>query len=76
MVSAPYFPKEKEEFWWVVVGDVKKNKLYGIKRINFGEKLDFLMRFIAPEAGEYDLTLIFVCDSYLGCDEVHHFIYF
>ena len=28
------------------------------------------MRFIAPsEPGNYELTLIFVCDSYLGCDE-------
>ena len=27
------------------------------------------MQFIAPETGQHNLTLIFVCDSYLGCDE-------
>jgi len=36
LVQAPYFPREKEEFWWVIVGDTSSNKLYGIKRINFG----------------------------------------
>ena len=70
LVTAPYFPKDKEEFWWVIVGDTGKNKLYGIKRINFGVKLSFNMKFIAPEPGSYNLTLILVCDSYLGCDEV------
>jgi len=69
LAIAPYFPKEKEEFWWVVVGDTKTNKLYGIKRINFGAKLDFVMKFIAPEPGKYNLNLILYCDSYLGCDE-------
>ena len=29
LVNSPYFPKEKEEFWWVVVGNTKTNKLYG-----------------------------------------------
>jgi len=27
------------------------------------------MKFNAPEPGNYNLTLIFMCDSYLGCDE-------
>lgn len=27
------------------------------------------MNFTAPEAGDYNLTLIFTCDSYLGCDD-------
>ena len=34
------------------------------------------MKFTAPEAGEHNLTLIFVCDSYLGCDEVMFLLFF
>ena len=69
LVNSRYFPKEKEEFWWVVVGDTTTNKLYGLKKINFGAEYSFKMKFIAPEAGNYDFTLIFICDSYLGCEE-------
>ena len=43
-VYAPYFPKvfdfsktkAKEEYWWVLIGDNKNNKLYAIKRVNIG----------------------------------------
>ena len=32
-VHAPRFPKDKEEGWWLVVGDSKTNGLLCIKRI-------------------------------------------
>ena len=32
-VKAQYFPGEKDEQWWVLVGRPKLNKLYSIKKI-------------------------------------------
>ena len=34
VVSAPLFPKEKREGWWIVVGDTKTNSLLSLKRIS------------------------------------------
>jgi len=65
--------KEKEEFWWVLIGDMKINKLYAIKRVNFSAKTKVELKFLAPNAGEHDLTLYCICDSYVGCDQVKIF---
>lgn len=32
-VVAPYYPKQLEEQWWVLIGDTKSNKLHVIKRV-------------------------------------------
>jgi pre-mRNA-splicing helicase BRR2 len=32
-VKAQYYPGEKDEQWWVLVGRPKLNKLYSIKKI-------------------------------------------
>jgi len=32
-VYAPYYPKQKEELWWLIIGDKESNKLYTIKRV-------------------------------------------
>lgn len=68
-VHAPYFPKEKEEFMWVVLGDTKNNKLYGLKRVSFPDKLKIDVKFIAPEEGEHELNLYLISDSWVGCDQ-------
>ena len=31
---APFFPKVKEEGWWLVAGDLKTNDLMAMKRVN------------------------------------------
>lgn len=31
-VLSNFFPGEKEEFWWVIVGDKKSNKVLATKR--------------------------------------------
>lgn len=70
IVSAPLFPAEKREGWWVVVGDTSTNTLYSLKRVNLHLKQKVSLEFLAPEeAGDYNLTLFVMSDSYLGCDQ-------
>lgn len=69
-VSAPLFPGEKKEGWWLVVGDMSNNSLLSLKRVNLKQKTTITLEFLAPEdAGDYDLTLFCMSDSYLGCDQ-------
>ena len=68
-VHAPRFPKEKEEGWWLVVGDVAANSLLCIKRISLQLKAKVKLDFTAPEPGEYSYKLYLMSDSYLGCDQ-------
>lgn len=69
-VSSALFPGEKKESWWVVVGDTKTNSLLAIKRVNLVHKQSVMLEFLAPEeAGDYELTLFCMSDSYLGCDQ-------
>lgn len=69
-VSAPLFPQEKKEAWWVVVGDTSSNTLHALKRVNLAQKQKVVLEFLAPEeAGDYNLTLFCMSDSYMGCDQ-------
>ena len=68
-VHAPHFPKDKEEGWWLVVGDVAANSLLCIKRIALGQRAKAKLEFVAPEPGEYTFKLYLMSDSYLGCDQ-------
>ena len=68
-VSAPLFPKEKDEGWWLVLGDSKKNQLYAIKRLTIQRKAKINMEFVAPKPGSYRLNLYLMSDCYLGCDQ-------
>ncbi|PHT28565.1 hypothetical protein CQW23_31836 [Capsicum baccatum] len=73
-VLAPKYPKDKEEGWWLVVGDIESNQLVAIKRVNLHRKSGIKLDFTAPaEAGTRKYKLYFMCDSYLGCDEEHIF---
>jgi len=77
-VVAPYYPKEKEESWWLVVGSEKDKQLLAIKRITLNNaskpvvnvKLDVEL---PPEAGKKSCTLYFMSDSYQGCDQEYKF---
>ena len=69
-VSAPLFPEEKKEAWWIVVGDTSSNTLHALKRVNLVHRQKAVLEFLAPqEAGDYNLTLFCMSDSYLGCDQ-------
>jgi pre-mRNA-splicing helicase BRR2 len=69
-VFSAFFPGDKKESWWLVIGDMSNNTLMSLKRVSFRAKQSFALEFLAPEqAGDYDLTLFCMCDSYLGCDQ-------
>jgi pre-mRNA-splicing helicase BRR2 len=70
VVSAPLFPKEKKEGWWIVVGDTQTNTLFSLKCVTLQTSQKVKLEFLAPEeAGDYNLTLFCMSDSYLGCDQ-------
>jgi len=70
VVSAPLYPNEKHESWWIVIGDIATNTLYSLKRVSLQQTQSLKLEFIAPdEAGDYNLTLFCMSDSYLGCDQ-------
>ena len=49
-MHAPRFPKDKEEGWWLVVGDVAANSLLCIKRISLQLKAKVDLPLVAPKA--------------------------
>jgi len=69
-VHAPFYPGEKAEGWWLVVGNTKTNKLLAIKKISFTNKplVSATLEFEAPQE-ESQCFLYFMSDSYLGCDQ-------
>lgn len=67
------YPGRKEEQWWLVVGDPKANSLLAIKRVTLLRKSKLKLEFAAPtRLGKHSLVLFFMCDSYMGCDQVTH----
>jgi pre-mRNA-splicing helicase BRR2 len=72
-VFSPRFPKAKSESWWVVVADPSKNALLAVKSVAFGKAVaNGVVRFLVPEdmdAGKHTLQVLFMCDSYMGCDQ-------
>nr|WJH19483.1 U5-200K [Euglena gracilis] len=68
-VSAPLFPKEKDEGWWLVLGDAKRNQLFAIKRLTLQRKARVNLEFMGPKPGQHRLTLYLMSDCYLGCDQ-------
>mmetsp|Transcript_28044 Transcript_28044/g.66662 ORF Transcript_28044/g.66662 Transcript_28044/m.66662 type:complete len:2150 (+) Transcript_28044:160-6609(+) len=73
-VHAPHYPKEKEEAWWLLVGDPTTNQLLSIKRVALQRKANIKLDFTAPEeVGKKTLTLFFMCDAWAGCDQEYEF---
>lgn len=69
-VCAPFYPKEKKEGWWVVVGDTTTNTIYCLKRVGLQQVQTVKLEFMAPEEpGDYVFSLFCMSDSYLGCDQ-------
>jgi pre-mRNA-splicing helicase BRR2 len=69
IVHAPYYPSKKMENWWLVVGEEKTKSLLAIKRVTIGRRLETRLEYIVPTAGEHELTLYLMSDSYVGVDQ-------
>ena len=71
-VLAPFYPKKKEEGWWVVMGDPKEKILLAIKKTTLQSKSTVKLEFSPPEnspIGKIKLRLYAMCDSYAGVDQ-------
>lgn len=73
-VYAPFYPKEKEESWWLVVGGPGASVVF-IKRITMTKaSTNVKVEIDLPdEAGEVDYMLCLMSDSYQGCDQEYSF---
>lgn len=56
-----------------MIGDPKTNALISIKRVNLQQKTTAKLDFLAPAAGHHSLTLYFMSDAYMGCDQEYKF---
>jgi len=72
-VMAPFYPNRKDENWWLVVADKASSTLLSIKRVPLQQRATVSLAFTAPATGHHKLNLLFMCDSYLGCDQEFEF---
>ncbi|KAF2736679.1 pre-mRNA splicing factor [Polyplosphaeria fusca] len=72
-VHAPFYPADKAENFWLVIGDQNSQGLFGIKKVTVAGELKTKVPFTLPEAGKRELTLFMVSDSYLGIDQAPTF---
>ncbi|KAF1992121.1 Sec63-domain-containing protein [Aulographum hederae CBS 113979] len=72
-VHAPFFPVEKNENWWIVVGEESTKTLLGCKRVTVGRSAKTKIEFTCDTEGEKELTLYLMCDSYMGADQAPTF---
>jgi len=68
-VMSPFFKEQRQEGWWVVIGDDKN--LISIKRLHrLGNTNTSILDFTAAhQEGKKEYTLYFMSDSYMGCDQ-------
>lgn len=70
-VYAPYYPVEKNEWWWVYVADRKTHTLLTAPVLicNLRDEQQVELKFPAPpKPGKYTYTIWCRSDSYLDCD--------
>lgn len=69
-VAAAFYPWQKDESWWVIIGDSATRQLYAIKKTTIGQTLQLLdLEFAVPTAGTQSLSVWCICDSYMDADK-------
>ncbi|XP_022238465.1 activating signal cointegrator 1 complex subunit 3-like [Limulus polyphemus] len=68
---APRFPKQKDEGWFLVLGDIENQELIAIKRIGYiSSYASHQLMFYTPESpGRVIYTIFILSDCYLGLDQ-------
>lgn len=71
-VYCPYFPEDKQEYWWTYICDRKSRTLltapYHVT--NLVEREEIQLKFTAPRwPGVYSFSVCLRSDSYLGMDQ-------
>lgn len=70
IVTSEYYPYEKIERWWIVIGDSSKRELYALKKVTLStEAQQYDIPFELSKVGKHDLTIWCVCDSYQDADK-------
>ena len=72
-VHAPFFPAEKTENWWLVIGEESTKNLLAIKRVTIATRLKTKLEYVVPSPGDHQLTLYLISDSYFGVDQAPTF---
>ncbi|KAJ3035523.1 secretory subunit [Rhizophlyctis rosea] len=71
-VHAPFYPAEKKPSWWVMMGDIRQNRLITAGKTNDlspGNDATVRLQFQAPpRPGSWQFQIFVKSDSYLGCD--------
>lgn len=71
-VHCPYFPDEKQEYWWTYICDRKSHTLLTAPYYvtNLVDHEDVQLKFTAPRwPGVYTFTVCLRSDSYIGMDQ-------
>ncbi|PSN41683.1 hypothetical protein C0J52_07697 [Blattella germanica] len=73
-VHCPFYPEDKQEYWWVYISDRKSRTLltspYHVTALVEEEEVQ--LKFTAPRwPGVYTFTVCLRCDSYFGFDQTH-----
>jgi pre-mRNA-splicing helicase BRR2 len=66
-IFSQYYPKEKEESWWLVIG--QNEKLVDIKRISITKEIEKIVMKIFGNFEIGYLKVFLMSDSYIGCDQ-------
>ena len=72
-VHAPFYPAEKTENWWLVVGEESTKSLLAIKRVTIARALRTKLELVVPTPGKHSLTLFLMSADYVGVDQAPTF---
>jgi translocation protein SEC63 len=70
-VHCPYFPDDKQEYWWIYLSDKKRHALISAPYLmtNLVDKEEVELKFTAPQKpGQYTYSVIVRSDSYVDFD--------
>jgi translocation protein SEC63 len=69
LVHAPHFPFPRQEMLWIVLGQLKENKIITIDKVLDPRRVvQHDIKFMAPPTGKYHFDLLVKSNGYIGVD--------